>query len=286
VSDAAGPDAARQQLEAWRAVAGGWERRRALFWEATRPVSERMIELLAPAEGDTVLDLAAGLGDTGFLVIPRIGATGRLISTDVAPEMVAAARRHADELGLRGIDFRVTDAAALDLADASVDGILCRFGLMLVVDAATAVVEMRRVLRSPGRVALAVWASPPENPWISAIGVAAVDLGLAEPPPGDAPGPFRLANTDRLLPLLERAGLRPDAVEDVQIRWSAPSVDVWWETTRDTSRMLSLLLTRIDEQDAMQLRQAAETRLAPYVTAGGRLDVPGLARVVLASPAT
>lgn len=279
-------DAERQQIEAWRAVASGWERRRALIWEATRPVSERMVELLAPSEGDTVLDLAAGVGETGFLARPGLGAGGRLISTDVAPEMVAAARRRAEELGLDGIEFGVADAAALDLADASVDGILCRFGLMLVVDAGAAAVEMRRVLRDGCRVALAVWAPATDNPWISTVGVAAVELGLAEPPPSDAPGPFRFADTARLVSLLERAGLHVEDVEDVPVTWSAPSVDVWWEVTRDTSRMLSLVLARVEGDDAARLRRAAETRLAPHVGTDGSVEAPGLARVVLASAAS
>jgi SAM-dependent methyltransferase len=278
-------DAAREQIEAWRAVASGWERRRALFWEATRPVSERMVELLAPAAGDTVLDLAAGPGDTGFLVVPRLGPSGRLISTDVAPEMVAAARRRAAELGLDGVDFRVADAAALDLDDACVDGILCRFGLMLVVDAAAAANEMRRVLRASGRAALGVWAPADENPWISGVGAAALELGLAERPSRDAPGPFRFADSARLVTLLESAGLRVLAVEDVPITWHAASADEWWDATRDTSRMLSALLERLDEEEADRLRRAAEARLTPYVVDGGAVVTPGLARVVLAEAA-
>ena len=51
----------------WRAVAAGWERRRTLFWDSTRVVSERLVELLDPRPGETILDLAAGPGDTGFL---------------------------------------------------------------------------------------------------------------------------------------------------------------------------------------------------------------------------
>ena len=97
----------------WRAVAGGWERRRALFWEATRVVSDRLVELLDPRPGETVLDLAAGPGDTGFLAVPRLLPGGRLVSTDVAPEMVEVARRRAQELGLvegAGLAFAVEDS--------------------------------------------------------------------------------------------------------------------------------------------------------------------------------
>ncbi len=117
-----------------------------------------------------MLELAAGPGDTGFIAAERLGPNGLLLSTDVAPEMVAAARRRAAELGIENVEFRVEDASAIDLADASVDGVLCRFGVMLVPDPERALGEIARVLRPEGRVALAVWASSDANDWMTAAG--------------------------------------------------------------------------------------------------------------------
>ena len=145
-----------ENIRAWRSVAAGWERRRDLIWDATRVVSERLVELLDPAPGQAVLELAAGPGDTGFLALRRLRPGGRLVSTDVAPEMVEAARRRADELGVEGVSFAVEDAASLGFADGSFDGLLCRWGLMLVPDMAAVAAEMRRVVRPGGRVAVAV----------------------------------------------------------------------------------------------------------------------------------
>ena len=199
-------------------VAAGWERRRALFWDATRPLSERMVELLDPQPGETILELAAGPGDTGFLAAGLLGADGRLLSTDAAEEMVAVARRRASELGVTNAEFRVLDAAAIDLADESVDGVLCRFGLMLVDDPGRGFAEVRRVLR-PGRVAsIAVWAEPARNEWMTAAGRSAVELGLMELPDPDAPGPFRLSDPALLESFV--AGSRADARD---ARWTCPS---------------------------------------------------------------
>jgi|RhiMethySRZTD1v2_1073278.scaffolds.fasta_scaffold23030_5 ubiquinone/menaquinone biosynthesis C-methylase UbiE len=55
--------------------------------------SGRLIEPLDPRPGQTILDLAAGLGGTGSLAACRVGETGRALVTDFAPSMVAAARR-------------------------------------------------------------------------------------------------------------------------------------------------------------------------------------------------
>ena len=89
-------DAAWQQSKAlWDAVAPGWHARREEIWHISRPVSEWMIRKLDPQPGDTVLELAAGLADTGFKAARTVGETGRVIITDFAPEMVTAARRRA-----------------------------------------------------------------------------------------------------------------------------------------------------------------------------------------------
>ena len=245
-------------------------------------MSERLVELLEPEPGQTVLELAAGPGDTGFLALPRLLPGGHLLSTDVAPEMLEAARRRAAELGLQDVSFAVEDAAALTLGDASVDGVLCRWGLMLVPDMERAAGEMARVLRPGGRAAVAVWADPESNEWMTASGRSALELGLMERPAPDAVGPFRLSGDGRLAALLAGAGLEVEVVEDVPMTWSAPSLAGWWEISRDMSRMLSLLLARLTPDEVDAVRRGAEARLERYVQPDGSLAVPSLARVALA----
>ena len=195
-----------------------------------------------------MLELAAGPGDTGFLAAERIGSTGRLISSDIAPAMVAAAERRASELGLSNVEFLAQDAQALELPDASVDGVLCRWGYMLVPEPSVALSETARVLRPGGRVALAVWASADENPWASAVGRVLVARGVTGRPEPDAPGPFRLADAERVRSLVEDAGLELLAQEDVPLTWRYRSFDEFWETTLDLSSALSSAVAALDER--------------------------------------
>lgn len=246
-------------------------------------MSERLVELLAPQPGELVVDLAAGPGDTGFLAAPLLEPGGCLVTTDVAPEMLDAARRRAQELGLADVQFQLEDAAALSFSDASVDGILCRWGLMLVPDVGAAASEIARVLRPGGRVALAVWTAPDGNDWMTAPGRSALELGLVDRPDPAAPGPFRLAADGAVEAVLAAARLEVAAVEDVRLIWRARSLSEWWDVVRDTSRMLSTLLERLEPTDAQAVRQGAERRLAQWVGADGSLAVPGIARVVLAT---
>jgi SAM-dependent methyltransferase len=272
-----------ESTDAWRAVAAGWERQRPLFLQSTHLVSERLVELLDPRPGETILELAAGPGDTGLLAAGALAPGGRLVSTDIAPEMVEAARRRAAELALGElVSFAVEDMESLSFADASFDGALCRWGLMLVPDMQAAATEITRILRPEGRTALAVWADPDDNDWMTAAGRSALELGLVERPDPDAPGPFRLAREGALESLLTEAGLAVERVEDVSVTWRAASLDAWWEIARDTSRSLAVILESTTAEDAEAIRAGAERRLERYVEADGSLTVPGRTYVALA----
>ena len=193
----------------WQRMAPGWERRRADIDEVTAPVREWLVRELAPQPGDTVLELAAGPGDTGLAVAALVGDDGRLISTDFSPEMVEVARRRGAELGLRNIEYQHMDAEHLDLEDDSVDGVICRFGFMLMADPEAALAETRRVLRPGGSARACRLAHvPDENPWISIAGRVLVGRGHMSPPePGVAGNLQPWGREDRLRALLGRCGV-------------------------------------------------------------------------------
>ena len=93
-----GADEQRRAIfESWETMAPGWERWRDRIDATTAPVREWLIESLSPRVGDTVLELAAGPGDSGLAAARLVGDGGRVISTDLVPAMVEIARRR--ELG-------------------------------------------------------------------------------------------------------------------------------------------------------------------------------------------
>src|SRR5215218_171856 len=176
-------ETARQQSKAaGSAVAAGWYAQREELWKASSPISEWMIRKLDPQSGDTVLELAAGLADTGLMAARLVGEAGRVIVTDFTPEMVAAARRRAKELDVHNAEFRVLNAERMDLETDSVDGVLCRWAYMLMINPAAALSESRRVLRPGGRLAFSVWAARERNPALSLVGRVLVELGHTPPP--------------------------------------------------------------------------------------------------------
>jgi ubiquinone/menaquinone biosynthesis C-methylase UbiE len=116
------PGLRRASHAVWEAMAAGWDERHAYFEETARPVTERMLERLAPTPGQTILDLAAGTGVAGFSAATLVGSRGRVIVSDFAESMVEAAVRRAAVLRLENVECRVLDAEQLDMPDSSVDG--------------------------------------------------------------------------------------------------------------------------------------------------------------------
>ena len=266
----------------WSAVAPGWARQRAYVWDISRDVADRLVRSLDPQPGETILELAAGPGDTGFSAASHLGPAGRLISTDVAPEMVAAAEERGRELGLTNADYRVVDAQAIDLADASIDGVVCRWGYMLVPDPGAALGETFRVLRPGGRVVFAVWAEATANPWGTAVGRALLERGLIEKPDADAPGPFRLGDAERVRALVHAAGFIEPQIEDVPVSWRYESLDHFWAVTADLSFLLTAALGVLSPEVIAEVRARVGEELDPYTDAAGGLALPGLCRNVLA----
>lgn len=98
----------------------------------------------------------------------------------------------------------------MDLEDDSVDGVLCRWGYMLMAEPETALRETRRVLRDGGGLALSVWAAPESNPWASVPGRLLREQTGAPPPDPTAPGIFAMADPERTRWLLTKPASRWD----------------------------------------------------------------------------
>jgi ubiquinone/menaquinone biosynthesis C-methylase UbiE len=268
--------------ERWEAAASGWGARRDLFQRATEQVSRWMVDAIEPQPGHVVLDLAAGPGDTGFLAAERIKPGGRLISTDGAEAMVEVARARAKELGIDNAEHRAMEAEWIDLPTASVDGVLCRWGYMLLADPEAALRETRRVLRPGGRVALAAWDAPGRNPWASAFQDELAERSINPPQEGCGPTMFSLAEAGRVDQLLADAGFTEWRVEAIDFAFEAPSFDDWWEVQYDLSPSLPGALGSISPEQRDAVHAAIEARMAHYREPDGSLRMPARTLVAVA----
>lgn len=164
--------------------------------ETIADVHAAIVEAAGPAEGKQWLDVACGTGDLAIRAA-RLGAD--VVGVDFAPALVETAKQQASEAGL-SIDFRVGDAEALPLADASFDVVTSTFGVMFAPDHSRAAGELARVAQPGGRLALATWV--PDG----GIGKMFSMTAPFQPPPPDGAGaPLDWGKTERVEELLGEA---------------------------------------------------------------------------------
>jgi SAM-dependent methyltransferase len=260
----------------WDRMAPSWHKHRERLWDTTREVGLWLIEQVDPQPGHTILEIAAGPGDTGFAAARSIGEEGRLISTDFAEEMVAVARVRADELGIANVEVRTMDAENMDLPDDSVDRVICRWGLMLMLDPARALEETRRVLRDDGQLAFSVWGGPAENPWVTLMGMVLTQRGHA--PQNDPFGPggmFSLADHERLRSLVTGAGFQQVTIQEMEVAWRFRDFDDFWAFQSEMSGAISAVLEELDAEEAAELRAEVENATSAFRSGAG-YEFPGL----------
>ena len=267
----------QESLETWGEMAPGWEARREWLMEETAAVLDWLIARAEPQPGTTVLDLAGGTGDLSFRLAERIGDEGRVISSDFAPAMVDLQRRLGEDRGLRNVEYRVLDAERMDLSSNSVDAVVCRFGYMLMADAAAALSETRRVLKPGGPLAFAVWAAPDRNPWAAIPGMTLVQRGHLPPPEPGAPGIFAMADPDGIRALVTRAGFGEPEIEAIQFEFHYRDADDFWDSIVRLAGPLARVLNNLDDEERGATHAAILQGMAPYRNEDGSYTAPAVA---------
>ena len=270
-------------LEMWEASASGWTRHQEQIRAMGAPVSQAMIEALDLQPGQRVLELAAGMGETGLLAAELVAPAGGVLISDQAEAMLEGARVRARELGISNVEFKVLNAEWIDEPLASFDAVVCRFGYMLMADPGAALTETRRVLRPGGALALAVWDELARNPWAALPREALRLHGLGgEPPPPGTPGPFSLGDGARLLELIEDAGFAGAEIIDVPIEQRYRDFEQMWETVLDVSPTFHEAVMEQPAARVEEIRATLRELLAAHPAADGAIALAGSVHVARA----
>ncbi|MFD8491779.1 class I SAM-dependent methyltransferase [Amycolatopsis sp. NPDC059657] len=274
------PDEIRDsQRAAWAGLAAGWEKWDSVIMDQLAPVGAAIIEGLGIGQRHHHLDIASGTGEPG-LTIARLAVEGRVVLTDLAPEMLDIATRRAAAQGIANIETRVCSADDLPFGDAAFDSVSVRFGYMFFPDMATATAEFARVLKPGGRLCASVWVKPEENPWTS-IAMQAIGTETAVPSPApDAPNMFRCAAPGYISALYEDAGLLDIAEWDVPVELTTKSPEQYWAMISEHVSLAVAALQRIDEPGRARIRAHAIANVRAFEK-DGTVRVPGLARCIV-----
>jgi ubiquinone/menaquinone biosynthesis C-methylase UbiE len=213
-----------------------------------QPVGARLVELLGPRAGERALDIGCGRGAVTMPLAERVGAGGEVVAVDVAPAMVEATRRLAEERGLSqvrtsvadasdlaGSDLAGSDLAGSDLVGAGFDLVASSLVLFFLPEPQAALTGWLGLARPGGRVGISTFGPLDDtsraldslfDPWLP--------QGLLDARTSGASGPF--ATDDGVVGLMEAAGASQvdNRLEPVAVRFD--DVDAWRRFSMSTGQ--------------------------------------------------
>ncbi len=248
----------------WQEAAEAWNRWGPTLEEWLGEATELMLDQAQIGEGAQVLDLAAGAGGQTIAAARRVGPSGRVVATDISPEILAYAADAAREAGLANVETLEMDGEALTFEDGTFDAVISRVGLIYFPDQQGALREIHRVLRPGGRLSAIVYSTPERNRFFSIpVGIIRRIAGLPAPAPG-LPGPFSLGGPGVLDAAYETAGFEDVDVRavDAPVRFSTAAECVRFE--RESFGALHAMLAGVTEAERDQAWTEIETELGQF----------------------
>jgi len=271
-----------KQVEEWNSATGRrWLERHERIDRQIAPFGRRAMDRAAIQRGQRVLDVGCGCGETTFEIGRRVGDTGFVLGVDVSSLLIDAARRSAPEASVLNVRFEEADAQTHQFPTASFDLVFSRFGIMFFDDPEAAFRNLRSAVRPGGRLAFVCWPAPQDNLFVTIpMGAAARHISLPAPGEPDAPGPFALADLDRVRRILSRSGFGEIETDRLTEKVGGGTLD---ETTDMLLELgpLGDMLNSLDSHTRSAIAADMRTALSRF-EASGRVLLDAVALVVTA----
>ncbi len=250
------------------------------------------LRLVPPQEGQRVLDIGCGFGDTTQQIAEMVGPSGEAVGVDAAERFIETARAEAEEAGVQNASFLVADVQTMKF-EGPFDMAFSRMGTMFFVSPVAALRNVREALVPGGKLVMAVWRRREDNLWL--YRAQQIVEGIVQKPeeydePTCGPGPFSMANADTTSDILLHAGFTDIALRrcDIDIM-CGKDIDEALDLVMSLGPAGEILRLQGDRAAHLhgQIDAALREGLAEYVREDGEVWSPASTWLVTASaPAT
>jgi ubiquinone/menaquinone biosynthesis C-methylase UbiE len=243
-----------------------------------------------PRQGDRVIDLGCGFGDTTRQLAALVGPEGSALGVDVSEPFIELARAEAEESGVENVRFELADVQVAELGPDPFDYAFSRMGIMFFANPVQALRNVRASLSPGGRLCAVVWRHKLDNIWVRRA-EEVVEKYLEHPEetnePTCGPGPFSMANADTASEQLQIAGFGLPTFTrcDLPIK-IGDDLDQAVEFNMALGPAAELLrICPAEEVDRLRPKVQGEIRevLADYVESDGEVRAPASTWIISAS---
>lgn len=267
-SQPAHPWESAQAAEAWRRGAAHRAQTLAL-------ATERLLDAAALRQGMRVLDVAAGSGEQTLLIAERIGPGGSILATDISASMLALADDSARQAGLANVTTLVSDASALEVAEAEFDAAICRFGLMFMPDLGQALRRIHRALKPGARLAALVWAARERNPWMDVQIGAQSDIGRPPAAGASVLQALSLGDPGTLETAMAGVGFQQVQTSTIATPRHYASLTEAVSAVQSGSAAQAALRESLTDSEYQRYVSGLQRRLSAFVLPDGNVTLPG-----------
>jgi len=287
-----GPGVNAEAIEAWDGpLYDTFVRFRHIVTRGLGAHGDAALRLVSPQEGQRVLDIGCGFGDSTQQIAALVGPTGEAVGVDAAERFIETARAEADEAGVANTSFLVADVQTTKF-DGPFDMAFSRMGTMFFVSPVAALRNVREALVPGGKLVMVVWRRREDNLWLHRA--QQIVEGIVQKPeeydePTCGPGPFSMANADTTSDILIHSGF-------TDISLTRSDLDMASGTTMDEAVDLVMSLGPAGEILRLQGDRAAHLHpqidaalregLAEFVRDDGEVWAPASTWIVTASRPT
>jgi ubiquinone/menaquinone biosynthesis C-methylase UbiE len=253
----------------WQDAAEAWHRWGPTLSAWLGPATEIMLDMAGITTGSRVLDVAAGAGEQTIRAARRVGPSGYVLATDIAPKILTFAEEAVGQAGLTNVETQAMDGENLDLEEGAFDSVISRVGLISFPDQHKALTGMHRVLKPGGTIAAIVYSTPENNRFFS-IPVSIIRRRAQLPPPlPGQPGPFSLGSSGVLEEAFRAAGFQEVETRRVAAPLRLPSAAECVRFERESFGALHQLMAGLDATEREATWREIAHELAQYEGASG-----------------
>jgi SAM-dependent methyltransferase len=277
------PNAA--QIERWDGPTGQhWVAEAARYDRMNRAFAAKIVDEAAPQAGVRVLDVGCGNGALALAISPLVLPGGTVMGLDISGPMLEEADRRARAAGISNVSLQKGDCQVYPLASAAYDVVVSRFGVMFFDDPRAAFANLAQALRPGGRLVFACWREVLENEWLMVpVGAALAHVPMPDLGEPGGPGPFSLADPERVRELLADAGLRNVRLQEMrcpmQVGHSVDDAVAFMQGTE----MADMLMKDVDPEIQRRAWESVTEALAARSRADGSVELTGSAWLVTAT---